>query len=89
MNEKILTVLLAVIAILAVCFLPGAPLAAAEILTLKLMYIALLLGVLFATVYALRGTNYDVLAEIFDTDNKAAAIFVGAIVIALALVIGK
>lgn len=60
-----------------------------EILTLRLMYIAMLLAGAFGTLFVLRGTKYDVLREIFDENNTAAAVVVAAIFISMALVIGR
>ena len=81
---------LIVISVLAVFLMvPGSTLAAAEIVTLRLMQLAVLLIAFFATVYCLRGTKYDVLEEIFERENVAAALVISALLIALSGVIGK
>ena len=89
MNEKIFTLILVVFAGLALLFLPGSGLAAAEIITLRLVYLALLLLVTVAFVFFLRGTKFDVYAEIFDRHNVAGAIVVAAMIIGAAMVIGR
>ena len=89
MNEKIFALLLCILAILAVAILPGAPLAAAEIITLKLMYVALLLSISFVLVWVFRGTRYDFWQEIITQHNIAGAIFLAALIVGIALVIGK
>lgn len=58
-------------------------------MALKLVYVAFLLTVVYGLLYFLRGTKYDIHAEIFDQNNLPAAVFVGSIVLALATVIGK
>ena len=68
---------------------PGGNLAAAEIVTLRLLQLAVLLAAFFATVFCLRGTKYDVLAEVFDQGNIAAALVVAALLLALAGVVGR
>lgn len=60
-----------------------------EIITLRLMYLAFLLAGAFGTMYVLRGTKYDVLREVFEENNMAAALVVAAIFIAVAMVIGR
>lgn len=88
--EFSLIVSLVIVTLLAVFLLvPAGALAAAEIVTLRLMQLAVLLVAFFATVYCLRGTKYDVLQEVFERDNMAAAIFVSALLLAMAGVIGK
>ena len=88
--EFYLMMTFALVAILAVFFLvPSGALAAAEIVTLRLMQLAVLLVTFFVTVFCLRGTKYDVLQEVFEKDNMAAAIFVSALLLAMAGVIGK
>jgi hypothetical protein len=89
MNEQIFTVILVALSAIALYFLPGSTLAAAEIVTLKLIYISMLIGTTGSLVYFLRGTKYDIYAEIFDQNNSAAAILVGALILAVGLVIGK
>lgn len=89
LNEKWLTIVLVVLALLAAIFLPGALVAATEIMALKLMYVALLLAVVFLLIYVLRGTAYDFYEEILGQRNVAGAIFVGALILGVALVIGQ
>lgn len=59
-----------------------------EIVTLRLIYLGFLFAASFGVVLSLRGTRFDVLNEIFVENNVAAAVLVGAIFIAVALVIG-
>ena len=59
-----------------------------EIVTLRLIYVAFLFAASFGVVLSLRGTEFDVLNEIFTENNMAAAVLVGSIFIAVALVIG-
>ena len=88
--EFSLIVSLIVLTLLAVFLLiPSGVLAAAEIVTLRLMQLAVLLVAFFATVFCLHGTKYDVLQEVFEEDNIAAAIFVSALLLAMAGVVGK
>jgi len=88
--EAVLSLVFVFITMLALFLLaPGGSLAAAEIVTLRLMQLAVLLVAFFATVFCLRGTKYDVLSEVFDQGNVAAAIVVAALLLALAGVIGK
>lgn len=89
MNEKIFAAIMVILAGTAVAILPGAAMPAADIVTLKLLYIALLLSVIYGLLHFLRGTKCDIQAEIFDENNLAGAVFVGSIIIALAMVIGK
>lgn len=89
MNEKYLTLFLIALACLAVFFLPGAPLAAAEIITLKLMYVALLLAIVFGLIHVFRGTQWDFYKEVMMQHNIAGALFLGSIIIGIAMVIGK
>lgn len=89
MNEKLFAGLVCLLAILAVAILPGAPLAAAEIITLKLMYVALLLAITFGLIHVFRGTKWDFYTEIISQHNIAGALFLAAIIISIAMVIGK
>ena len=89
MNDKIYALVLVVLAILAVFLTPGAIVPALEIMTLKLVYVAFLLAVVYGLLHFTRGTQFDVQREIFDKNNLAGAVFVGAIVLSLATVIGK
>lgn len=59
-----------------------------EIVTLRLIYLAILFAAFFGVVMSLRGTEFDVLKEIFVEHNVAASVLVGAIIVALAVVIG-
>lgn len=58
-----------------------------EIITLRLMYLGFLFASSFGVIFVLRGTRFDVLKEIFEENNMAAALLVGSIFIAVALVI--
>ena len=85
-TEIIFAVIVSVLAgVMAYLFAPFD--GVSEILTLRALYIATLLGGAFATLTVLRGTHYDVLEEIFDENNTAAAIVVAAIFVSIALVI--
>ena len=70
-------------------FAPGSGLAVAEIVVLKMIYVSVLLVVSLGLLFFLRGTKYDVYAEIFDQHNIAAAILIAALLLAIANVIGK
>ena len=93
MNEKLLIGILAILAAVGLFFLPVSGMAAAEIVVLHLIQVALLLGIVFATFYLLRGTKFDVWEKIAPEDwkapNIALAIVLAAIVIGISNVIGK
>jgi Domain of Unknown Function (DUF350) len=89
MNEKVLTVFLAVIAFGLMCLVPGSAPAALEILALKTTYIVLLLLVFFLLMFFLRGTKWNAWDEIVDQRNTGFAIVVAAILLAISNVIGK
>lgn len=85
-SEALLALAVSALAGAALYFIPGSS-AAAEILTLKVMYLATMLAGVFATLYALKGTKFDVLEEVFDENNTSAGIVVGSVFISIALVI--
>lgn len=87
LTEKWLTIALVVLAVLLAVFLPGALVAATEIMALKLMSVALLLAVVFVLIYVLRGTDYDFYEEILGQHNIAGAVLVGALILGVAIVI--
>lgn len=88
-GEKWLTVV-AVIATYVVAKVMGSPdLQLADILIIKVAFVTTLLAATVTLLYFLRGTDYDVLREIFDEANTSAAIFVAGIMLAIALAIGS
>ncbi len=89
MNEKIFVMGCSIFAVAALFFLPNSWVGAAEIVTLHLMQIALLLAFAFGTLFFLKGTRYDIHKEIFEENSISAAVYAGAIILALAMVIGK
>ena len=89
LNEKWLTLVMVAAAVLAAVLLPGALVAATEIMALKVMYVALLLTVVFGLIHVLRGTDYDFYEEILGQHNIAGAILVAALIMGVALVIGQ
>lgn len=86
-TELIFTTLICLLA--TTCALFFAPYdGVTEIVTLRLIYLGFLFAASFGVVLSLRGTRFDVLREIFVENNVAASVLVGAIFIAVALVIG-
>ena len=89
-DEKLFALAWLIATIAAVYFLaPGNGAAIVEIVVLKMIYVAVLLAVAVGVLFFLRGTKSDIFAEIFDQHNIAAAIFVAALLLAIANVIGK
>lgn len=89
-TETIYTIIVAVLACAGGYFLaPGRELALTDIVLVKVVSVSVFLALSVGLLYALRGIKYNVLAEVFDEDNIAGAIFTGLMMIALALVIGK
>ncbi len=89
MGEKIFTAALIGLVTVSMFFIPEALITVPTILALKLAYVGALLGTTFGLLHFMRGTKTDVLAKIFDEDKLAVAVFVGAVIISIALVIGK
>jgi hypothetical protein len=89
-DEKVfaLLFLLATVAA-AYYFAPESGATVAEIVVLKMIYVSVLLVVSLGLLFFLRGTKYDIYAEIFDQHNIAAAILIAALLLAVANVIGK
>lgn len=58
-----------------------------QINSTKVINLSLLLGSFFALVKLLRGIDCDVVKEIFEEKNTAAAILVGLLAVALSLAI--
>lgn len=88
--ETILTAIIVLAAAAGGYFLaPGRELALADIILVKAVSLAVFLTAGFAMLYALKGTTYDVLEEIFDENNTAGALFAGLLLVSIALVIGK
>lgn len=56
-----------------------------QIVAVKGINVAILLGTSLGFMNALRGTKYDVVSEIFDQNNIAAAIFTVGFVMAIAM----
>ena len=89
-DEKVFAILFMLATILAAYhFAPGSGMAVAEIVVLKMIYVSVLLIVSFGLLFFLRGTKYDIYEEIFDEHNIAAAMLIAALLLSIALVIGK
>jgi len=56
-----------------------------QIIAVKGINVAILLGTSLGFMKALKGTKYDVVSEIFDQGNVAASIFTVGFVVAIAL----
>lgn len=68
-------------------FAPGRELALTDIVLVKVVSVATFLALSVGLLAALRGVEYNVLAEVFDQDNTAGALFVGLLLLALAVVV--
>lgn len=68
-------------------FAPGRELALVDIVLVKVVSVAVFMSSTVGLLYALRGVKYNVLAEVFDQNNTAGAIFAGLLIVALALVL--
>lgn len=89
-NEKHYSFLWVIVAILIGIFLaPNLQLNLSEIMVLKIEKLALFFMTTTGLLYFLKGTNTDIVKEIFDQENTAAAILVVGLVIAVATVIAK
>ena len=89
-SETIYTIIIAVIAAAGgFFFAPGRELALIDIVLVKVASVATFLALAVGMIAALRGVKYNVLAEVFDKNNTAGAIFTGMLLVAIALVIGK
>ena len=89
-SETILTVVVALLCGVAGFFLaPGRELALLDIVLVKAVSVSVFLAFTVSVLFALRGTQYDVLKEIFDEDKGGAAIFTGLLLVALALVVAR
>lgn len=89
-DEKVFAILFMLVTVFAAYhFAPGSGLAVAEIVVLKMIYVSVLLIVSFGLLFFLRGTKYDIYEEIFDEHNIAAAMLIAALLLSIALVIGK
>ncbi len=67
-------------------FAPGRELALADIVLVKVVSVATFLALAVGMLASLRGIKYNVLAEVFDQNNTAGALFVGLLLVALAMV---
>ena len=89
-DEKVFAGLFLLATVVATYYLaPGSGLAVAEIVVLKMIYVSVLLVVSIGLLFFLRGTKYDIYAEVFDQHNIAAAVVIAALLLAVANVIGK
>ncbi len=89
-DEKVFAGLFLIGTVAAIYFFaPGSSMAVAEIIVLKMIYVSTLLFVAIGMLFFFRGTKYDIYEEIFDEHNVAAAIVTGALLIAIASVVGK
>lgn len=86
-SETMYTAVLILLALVGGYFLaPGRELALTDIVLVKVVSVAVFMAAAVGLLYALRGIKYNVLSEVFDQDNSAGAIFVGLLLVALALV---
>lgn len=86
-SETIYTIIIAAMAAVGGYFIaPGRELALADIVLVKIIGVACYMAAAIGLLFALRGVKYNVLAEVFDENNTAGAIFTGLLLIALALV---
>lgn len=89
-TETIYTIIIIALAAIGGYFLaPGRELALTDIVLVKVVSVATFLALSVGLLAALRGVKYNVLAEVFDENNVAGAIFTGFLLVAIALVIGK
>lgn len=89
-TETIYTIIIAVIAATGgFFFAPGRELALTDLVLVKVVSVATFLTLAVGLIYSLRGLKYNVLAEVFDENNTAGAIFTGLLLVSLALVVGK
>lgn len=89
-SETIYTIIIvALAAVGGYFFAPGRELALTDIILVKSVSVAVFLSITVGMLAALRGIKYNVLAEVFDENNVAGAIFTGFLLVAIALVIGK
>ena len=88
-NEKHFAGFLVAIIIATSFLFAPADIGLRELVLVKMTYVAMLLGTVFGFLHFLRGTRTDVIKEIFEEENGAAAVFVVGLIIALALVIGR
>lgn len=87
-TETIYTVLVIAMAAVGGYFLaPGRELALTDIVLVKVVSVATFLALTVGLVASLRGVKYNVLAEVFDENNVAGALFVGLLLVALAVVV--
>ena len=56
-----------------------------QIFSVKFINVAMLLGTSSALIFFTHDTKYDVIREVFDEGNVAAALYIGLSVIALAI----
>lgn len=89
-SETIYTIIIVLLAAVGGFFLaPGRELALTDIVLVKFVSVATFLALAVGMLAALRGVKYNVLAEVFDENNTAGAIFAGLLLVSLALVVGK
>lgn len=87
-SETIFSVILVALAFAGgLLFAPGRELALVDIVLVKIVSVAVFMSAAMGLMFALRGVKYNVLAEVFDQDNTAGAIFTGLLIVALALVL--
>lgn len=86
-SEAIFTIIIVLLAAAGGFFLaPGRELALADIVLVKVVSVATFLALAVGLMASLRGVQYNVLAEVFDENNTAGALFVGLFLLALAVV---
>ena len=86
-SETIFSAIIVLLAAAGGYFLaPGRELALADIVLVKVVSVAAFLVLAMGLLASLRGVKYNVLAEVFDQNNTAGALFVGLLLVALAMV---
>lgn len=89
-SETFYTIIITLLAVAGgYLFAPGRELSLTDLVLVKAVSVSVFLALSVGLLYALRGIKCNVLAEVFDENNVAGAIFTGLMMIALALVIGK
>lgn len=87
-TETVYTIIIVALAAVGGYFLaPGRELALSDIVLVKVVSVATFMALAVGLIASLRGVNYNVLDEVFDQNNTAGALFVGLMLVSLALVV--
>ena len=87
-SESIYTIIIVALAAIGGYFLaPGRELALSDIVLVKVVSVATFMALAVGLLASLRGVSYNVLAEVFDEHNTAGALFVGLLLLAVAIVV--